>query len=95
MKTAIYQAGYGILGVGNDLEDAIDVANEYLDANSKLDIETIETAYLGEIDGNIYQAGITDNLAAEVERVGGNIVFEKRNGILMTEAEYASEEVND
>ena len=89
MKTAIFQSGAGILGIGDDLESAVNNANEYLDNDSQLTIEEIEVVYGGEVIGQCYYAQITDALAAQVESEGGDISYERDNtNVLMTESEF-------
>lgn len=93
MKTAIFQSGAGILGIGNDLEEAVNDANEFLDTDDQLSAEEMEAVYGSEIDGKCYYAGITRSLAAQVESDGGDIAYYRDvTNILMTEEEYESED---
>jgi len=92
MKTAIFQSGAGILGIGNDLQEAVSSANEFLDGGSQLTAEDMEVVYGGEDHGKCYYAMITPTLAAQVEAQGGDIVYVRSpDNILMTEEEHEAE----
>lgn len=91
MKTAIFQSGAGILGIGDDLEQAVNTANEFL-GESPLTVEDMEVVYGGEVHGKCYYAMITPALAAQVEAQGGDIVYVRSpDNILMTEEEHEAE----
>lgn len=88
MKKAVYQSGYAIFGIGEDLEEAINDANQYLD--EPVDIESIETASHGEIYGKMYFASITDELVRDFENWGDVAQYIRLAGenVLVSESEY-------
>lgn len=77
MKVAVYQAGHCIFGIGDDLEEALNQANEILDP--KLDEDDLTHGHLNRTDGEMCFADCTQKLAAAVDAVGGDLSWEWDN----------------
>lgn len=86
MTFAIVQNGYAIFGVGDTLQEAYRDAQEWTENMLPL----AELPSTSNISGELYWARITDALAAQVRKRGGDIAWgELPNGTLCTLAEEA------
>ena len=72
---AVYQSGYGILGVGQDLLGAVEQANSDLNAEDRIDYNQIERGNREEVDGKVYYRFCTQELFDAVNSRGGNIEY--------------------
>ena len=79
-KIAIFQAGYGVFGVGRNLDEAKELANLWVDGDLP---EVKNAAHCEQVDGKFYFCEIIDELANKVESEGGDVAYDIVDGVMV------------